>query len=71
MSNTHTTNSTDDQFVEYVRPATGEEPFIVRGTKWQFAWCRYGNGRIDLGVYSFAGDVCFGYAAWKSGVLGQ
>jgi hypothetical protein len=64
-------NSMDDLYVEYVKPASCEEVFVARGTKWQFAWCRYGNGRIDLGVYSFSGDVCWGYEAWKSGVFGQ
>lgn len=65
MSNTHL-GKNDDLFVEYVRPASGEEPFNMRGTKWQFCWCRYANGRIDMGIYSFAGDVCFGYWAWQN-----
>ena len=63
--------SMDDLYVGYVKPASCEEVFVARGTKWQFCWCRYGNGRIDIGVYSFAGDVCWGYEAWKSGVCGQ
>lgn len=55
----------NDLFVEYLKPATDETPFTMHTGKWQFCWCKYSNGKIDLGVYSFAGDVCYGYAAWR------
>jgi hypothetical protein len=55
-----------DLYVEYLSQATGEPEFILGETKWQYCWCRYSDGRRDLGVYSFAGDLCYGYQAFRA-----
>jgi len=55
----------NELFVTYLKPATDEEIFTLNGTRWQFCWCKYSNGRTDLGVYSFSGDVCYGYSVWR------
>ena len=60
-----TTNQTDELYVEYLSPASCEEEFMQGGTKWIFCWAKYSNGKRDLGVYSFAGDVVYAYQAWR------
>ena len=56
---------TNSLYVEYLKPATGEEIFTLGGTRWQFCWCKYPTGKIDLGVYSFAGDLCYSYEHFR------
>jgi len=55
----------DAMYVEYLRPMQDEEPFMMGGTKYEFVRARYPDGRIDIGVYSTAGDVTYGYRHWR------
>jgi hypothetical protein len=55
----------DPLYVEYLRERQGEEPFVTQGEKWQFVTVRHPDGREDIGVYRFAGDITYGYAAWR------
>jgi len=55
----------DSMYVEYLRPMKDEEPFMMDGTKYEFVRARYPDGRTDIGVYSTAGDVTYGYRHWR------
>jgi hypothetical protein len=55
----------DAMYVEYLRPMQSEEPFMMGGTKYEFVRARYPDGRIDIGVYSTAGDLTYGYRHWR------
>lgn len=55
----------DAMYVEYLRPMQNEEPFMMGGTKYEFVRARYPDGRIDIGVYSTAGDLTYGYRHWR------
>ena len=55
----------DAMYVEYLRPMQDEEPFMMGGTKYEFVRARYPDGRIDIGVYSTAGDLTYGYRHWR------
>ena len=55
----------DAMYVEYLRPMKDEEPFVMGGTKYEFVRARYPDGRIDIGVYSTAGDLTYGYRHWR------
>lgn len=57
--------SEDPLYVEYVGERTGEEPFMLGGSKYQYVNAKYPNGKIDIGVYSFAGDMVYGYNAFR------
>ena len=59
-------NSNDDPlYVEYVRDMPSETPFELGGKKYQFVMAKYPNGKEDIGVYAYAGDIVYGYKAWK------
>lgn len=49
----------------YHSPRAGEDVFVLRGQRWQFVNVTLPDGRRDLGVYAFAGDVCYDYAQWR------
>lgn len=53
-------------YVEYLKPMTGEEPFMLGGEKFQYCWAKYPNGKVDIGVYAFSGDICYGYQAFRT-----
>lgn len=55
----------DPMYVEYHSERQGEEPFMMNGTKFQFVNAKYPNGKIDIGVYSFAGDMVLSYATFR------
>ena len=55
----------DAVYVEYMRPMQDEEPFMMRGSKYQFVRARYPDGRMDIAVYSQRGDVTYGYRHWR------
>jgi len=55
----------DAIYVEYMRPMQDEEPFMMRGSKYQFVRARYPDGRMDIAVYSQRGDVTYGYRHWR------
>jgi hypothetical protein len=53
-------------YVEYMKDMPGEEPFMLHGQKFQYVWCKYPNGKEDIGVYAFGQDMCFGYNAFRN-----
>ena len=55
----------DDYYVEYVKDKQGEKPFILQGKKFQYVWAKYPSGKIDIGVYAYAGDLVYGYKAFR------
>ena len=59
------THVMNELYVEYSDQMSGENPFVMGGKKYQFVWAKYSNGRRDIGVYAFEGDVTFGYLAWR------
>lgn len=60
---------TDDSktplYVEYVSEMPHEVPFMMGDKKYQFVQAKYPNGKQDIGVYAFAGDVVYGYEAFR------
>jgi hypothetical protein len=58
-------NSDDPFYVEYVKDMPHEEPFMLGGEKFEYVQAKYPNGKIDLGIYAFAGDVVYGYNAFR------
>lgn len=55
----------DPLYVEYVKELPGEEPFMMNGQKFQYVLAKYPNGKTDIGVYAFAGDMVHGYNAFR------
>lgn len=63
-----TQEGTDDEdplYVEYHSQRKGEEPFMMGDQKFQFVNAKYPNGKIDIGVYAFAGDMVYSYKAFN------
>ena len=52
-------------YVEYVKDMPHEEPFMQGGQKFQFVQAKYPNGKLDIGVYAFSGDIVYGYEAFR------
>jgi hypothetical protein len=52
-------------YVEYHSERQGEEPFMMHGQKFQYCNGKYPNGSVDVAVYSFAGDMCYSYDAFR------
>ena len=61
----------DETYAEYVSERTDEEPFFIRDRKYQYCNCKYSDGKIDIGVYSFTGDICYGYTYFQKYILGE
>lgn len=55
----------DPLYVEYHSQRQGEVPFMMGGTKYEYVNAKYPNGKIDIGVYSYAGDIVYSYEAFK------
>ena len=55
----------DPLYVEYVSQRQGEVPFMMRNQKYEYVNAKYPNGKIDIGVYAFAGDMVYGYNAFR------
>jgi hypothetical protein len=53
-------------YVEYVGQREGEEPFEINGQRWQYVNVLDGQGKRDIGVYSFGEDRCYNYSVWRS-----
>ena len=58
-------------YVEYVRQREGEEPFELKGRRWQYVTVRNRRGDLDIGVYSFSEDRCYNYSIWRSAFIGE
>jgi hypothetical protein len=52
-------------YVEFIRELPGEDPFMLGGQKYQYVKAKYPDGKEDIGVYAFAGDIVYGYNAFR------
>lgn len=51
--------------VEYQSERSGEPVFELRGKRFQYVNAKYPNGKKDIGIYDFASDMTYGYAAFR------
>ncbi len=65
VENLSDTQEEDPLYVEYHSQRQGEEPFMMGGTKYEYVNAKYPNGQIDIGDYSFAGDVVYSYNSFR------
>ena len=56
----------DSMYVEYLHPLPGENRFTMGGTDFVYVWAQYPDGRRDIGVYAFSGDVTYGYRWFRT-----
>lgn len=56
----------DPLYVEYHSQRQGEIPFMMSGTKYEYVNAKYPNGKIDIGVYSFAEDLVYSYNVFRN-----
>jgi hypothetical protein len=54
------------QVVEYLKPYEGEVPFMMGGTKWEYCWGRYPNGKTDVAVYRYSTDMAYDYDDFRA-----
>ena len=57
--------SEDAFYVEYLKEMPGEKPFMLHGEKFQYVKAKYPDGKEDIGVYAFRGDLVYGYKAFR------
>ena len=57
--------SEDALYVEYLKEMPGEKPFMLHGEKFQYVKAKYPDGKEDIGVYAFRGDLVYGYKAFR------
>lgn len=62
---TENLSDNDPLYVEYHSQRQGEEPFMLGGTKYEYVNAKYPNGKIDIGVYSFAEDLVYSYNSFR------
>jgi hypothetical protein len=48
-----------------IQPRSGEVPFMLNGSKWEFETATYNNGKKDIVVYSYKDDIYYDYAKWR------
>jgi len=80
FSNVHETDDTPKEEIheaidgsavrEYHSQRSGEEPFEIRGEKWQYVNV-IDNGKVDIGVYKFNHDIAYSYEWFRENVLGE
>ena len=62
------TSPMDELYVEYVKEMPSEQPFTMKfqgqPSKFEYCYGKYGD-KIDIAVYSYRGDVCYGYSAFR------
>lgn len=58
-------NPKDALYVEYHSQRKGEEPFMLGERKFEYVNGKYPDGKVDIAVYAFAGDLCYGYNAFR------
>jgi len=59
-------SSRESMYVEYLHPLPGENRFTMGGTDFVYVWAKYPDGRRDIGVYAFSGDVTYGYGWFRT-----
>jgi hypothetical protein len=52
--------------LEYLRPRSFEDPFILANERWQFVTVKRADGQEDIGVYRFATDLCYDYVDFRA-----
>jgi len=62
---TYQKDDADALYVQYDSERQGEEPFMMNGQKFQYVNAIYPSGKKDIGVYAFAGDMVYGYEAFR------
>ena len=55
----------DPLYVKYLSLKSGEEPFMMQGTKYEYVWAEYPGGIKDIGVYSYANDLVYSYDSFR------
>lgn len=58
-------------YVQYDSDMRDEEPFMLHGEKWQFVNAIYPDGKKDIGVYRYAGDMVYSYEWFRRNVVGD
>jgi hypothetical protein len=65
--------SEDEMYVGYLKPYGDEKPFIVHTPdgpqKFEYCWAEYPDGKHDIAVYAYAGDVTYGYKWFRKAFL--
>lgn len=52
-------------YVEYVGQMKNETPFMLQGEKFEYVIGKYPDGKKDIAVYAFRGDLVYGYKAFR------
>lgn len=55
----------DPLYVKYLSLKSGEEPFMMQGSKYEYVWAEYPGGIKDIGVYSYANDLVYSYDSFR------
>jgi len=63
--------SNSTTYVEYHSDMRDEDPFMMHGEKWQFVNAIYPDGKKDIGVYRYAGDIVYSYEWFRRNVVGD
>ncbi len=57
------------QYVEYVGQMPSEKPFMLRtpegNAKFEYVKAKYPDGKVDIAVYAFRGDMVYGYSFFR------
>lgn len=67
------TDPMDEMYVAYVKPYGTEKPFTIHTPngieKFEYCWAQYPDGRNDIGVYAYRGDIVYGYKWFRKHFL--
>ena len=66
LSNPKPNASNPMKVLEYLRPRSFEEPFILANERWQYVTVKRADGQEDIGVYRFATDLCYDYSDFRA-----
>lgn len=55
--------------VQYDSQRSGEEPFMLKGIKWEYVNAIYPDGKKDIGVYRFGHDLVYDYYWFMDNVV--